>query len=249
MNVRLRLSAFLLVCMPAVILAEAPEKLLEETSKMLEETTTALTGVKDAAGANAVLPKLDRLDEQMKKMEKEIVRLSKANPDKPEREWLKAWRLLDRVKKPLEKELMRLDTDPITHKVLRDQAVVQKFRKAKETIALIDVQGLSALCETFKLNNGKYPKKIEDLGMKQPDGGLPLTPMEKLRDPWGQLYRCDGAGKQNKGKRCDVWSVGHPIVNRAIGNWMKKLPSSDPAKDKMDEKKDKGTGKDRKRSQ
>jgi hypothetical protein len=243
MSIRFRLTVFLLAGVSAGLQAQTVDKLVEETSKVLKETTAALIGVKDANGAKAVLPRLDQFQKQFEKVQKEALRRGKGDPGQPDKEFVKAMERLQQVYKALEKELMRLDTDPKTHKAIRDHAVIARFRESQETRALIDVQSLSAQCETFKLNNGQYPSKIEELGQKQPGGGAALVPADRLRDPWGQLYRIDGAGTKNKRRRCDVWSIGHPIEKRVIGNWMK--PGDDTPKRKKDVKKDRNAEKGR----
>src|SRR5207249_1429539 len=90
--------------------------------------------------------------------------------------------------------------------------------KAKVTRAA--VEAVSAAVETYKLNNGEYPKQLKDLAAPQPNGGAALLPAKALLDPWKRTYRYDPAGKRNGRLKADVWTV--TPAKKVIGNWPEK---------------------------
>jgi hypothetical protein len=76
---------------------------------------------------------------------------------------------------------------------------------------------LAKALETYKRkHNNTYPARLAALA----EGDRVLVPKRDLQDPWGQPYQYDAAGKRNKGTRPDIWSPGHPIEKKPIGNWM-----------------------------
>jgi hypothetical protein len=232
MSIRLLLSGVMLACATPAW-ADTSDELLKETARMVKETTAALAGVKDADGARAVRPNLDRMSEHMKKVMKEVPSLTKEAGDDKAKQTRKAWEGLAPSFQALQKQVLRLDTDPKTHKELRDQSMVAQMRRVMEQRARIVVEALSTQVEAYKLNNNAYPDSIESLAHPQPTGGAALIPPGKVRDPWGQLYKLDPAGKKNKGIKCDVWSPGHPVEKRPIGNWVEE---KGPAKGQKDGK-------------
>src|SRR3954465_4437804 len=70
----------------------------------------------------------------------------------------------------------------------------QRYEEAKVGRAKTDCQALAEEVEIFKLNNETYPQSIDSLAQAQPNGGDPLVPADKLRDPWGKPYQIDAAG-------------------------------------------------------
>jgi hypothetical protein len=224
MSIRLRYVGLLLVCVLASGWAPIPETPPQDPAKLLKDTLAALVAVKDAEGVKSVRPQLDRHAQQLKKVERQLLALVKPKLDKREEQLKKEWERLAPDLQALEKELIRLTTNDKTRKSLADHDLIVALRKRKEMEkrAHIGAHELSDQVEVFKLNNGRYPNKIEELSMKQPDGGAPLVPAKMLRDPWGQLYKLDPTGARNAGLKCDVWSPGHPLFKRMLGNWAEK---------------------------
>jgi len=71
----------------------------------------------------------------------------------------------------------------------------QRYEEAKLGVARTEAKALAEQVEIYKLNNdGAAPGSIEALATTQPNGGAPLVPPEKCRDPWGQLYQVDASG-------------------------------------------------------
>jgi len=85
--------------------------------------------------------------------------------------------------------------------------VMQRYEDAKVSKAKIDCEGISNLVETFKLNNHEYPGSIEQLAQPQPNGFSPLSPPDKLMDPWGKMYQVDPTGPHNNGLKADVFTT------------------------------------------
>jgi hypothetical protein len=211
----------------AVVSGRADDsKRIEETERLLKELKAALKSIKDGPAAKAALPGLRRLDKQVA----EIVRdLEKRKPDRKDAD------RLEKAAHGLTEDMTRLDVDPKMPKAVRDLSLFRRFRESMKARARIDVEALSSLVEAYKLNNGDYPADLAALAKKQPSGGAPLVPKDRLRDPWGRAYQLDPAGKRNGGLKADVWSPGHPLEKKLIGNW-------ESTKDGKDKGKKKGGG-------
>jgi general secretion pathway protein G len=95
--------------------------------------------------------------------------------------------------------------------------IMQQYDNAKLSKAKMDVEGLSGLVEQYKLSNGEFPASIEALAMPQPNGGGPLSPPDKLKDPWGKPYQIDPSGTHNSGMKADVFTQAPN--GQMIGNW------------------------------
>jgi len=85
--------------------------------------------------------------------------------------------------------------------------VVQQYEDAKVSTAKIQASTLSEKAETYKVNNGDYPPSLDALAQPQPNGGSPLVPPDKLRDPWGRPFQFDPAGARNGGLKADVFTT------------------------------------------
>jgi general secretion pathway protein G len=95
--------------------------------------------------------------------------------------------------------------------------MIQRYEESRLSKAKIDCEGLSSLVEQYKLNNDSYPASIEALAQPQPNGGSPLAPPDKLRDPWGKPYQIDPNGSHNGGLKADVFTTSPK--GQIIGNF------------------------------
>lgn len=95
--------------------------------------------------------------------------------------------------------------------------LLQRYEESKLSRAKIDAEALSSQVETYKLNNGDYPASIEALVQPQPNGGSPLVPPDKIRDPWGKPYQIDPSGQHNGGNKADVFTTSPK--GQIIGNF------------------------------
>lgn len=95
--------------------------------------------------------------------------------------------------------------------------LIQRYEESKISRAKIDAEALSSQIETYKLNNGDYPASIEALAQPQPNGGSPLVPPDKIRDPWGKPYQIDPTGQRNGGNKADVLTT--TPKGQVIGNF------------------------------
>jgi len=86
-------------------------------------------------------------------------------------------------------------------------------------MAKLQVKGpLTWACDEFIVRNGRWPKNLEELLMKNENGGPYLEHRDALQDPWGNTYRYDINGPMNKGVRPDIWTES-PHNRTKIGNW------------------------------
>ena len=89
----------------------------------------------------------------------------------------------------------------------------------KRDEALTQVRGtLSNCCESFKRMNGRWPESLEEMLLKNQNGGPYLESRDALKDPWGNVYRYDVKGPMNKGMRPDIWTESMNPGEK-IGNW------------------------------
>jgi general secretion pathway protein G len=91
----------------------------------------------------------------------------------------------------------------------------QRYEEAKVGVARTDAKALAEQVEIYKLNNdGASPASIEALATTQPNGGAPLVPAEKVRDPWNQLYQIDSSGLK---ARVFTTSPSGVVIDSAAG--------------------------------
>jgi general secretion pathway protein G len=94
----------------------------------------------------------------------------------------------------------------------------QQYEEAKMGTAKTNVQALSNLVDTYKLNNGDYPASLEALTQPQPNGSGPMCSPDKIRDPWGKIYQIDAQGTRNAGMKADVFTT--TPKGQIIGNFV-----------------------------
>jgi len=85
--------------------------------------------------------------------------------------------------------------------------LLQQYEDAKVSLAKVNCNNLSTQVEAYKLNNGNYPNSIEQLTQPQPNGSSAIVPPDKIRDPWGKVYRIDPSGPKNGGNKADVFTT------------------------------------------
>ena len=59
---------------------------------------------------------------------------------------------------------------------------------------------------------------IEALAQPQPMGGSAMSPLDKLKDPWGRPFQIDPNGQHNQGMKADVFTT-NPKTGQVIGNF------------------------------
>jgi len=95
--------------------------------------------------------------------------------------------------------------------------LLQRYEDSKVSRAKIDCESLSAMVETYNLNNGRYPNNIQDLTQPGAGGTSPLVPPDKIKDPWGKPYSVDPSGRHNGGLKADVYTTTPKGV--VVGNF------------------------------
>jgi general secretion pathway protein G len=94
---------------------------------------------------------------------------------------------------------------------------MQRYEESKLQRAKMDCEGLSTQVETFRLNNGNYPTSLQQLTQAQPNGGSPMVPADKIKDPWNQEYQIDPNGQHSGGNKADIFTTTPKGVK--IGNF------------------------------
>jgi hypothetical protein len=89
----------------------------------------------------------------------------------------------------------------------------------KEGVAKRGCHALSHCVEIYKVNNGQYPTRIEQLAQPQPNGEGPLVPLDQVIDPWGKPYKIDPTGRRGGGVRAEVHTTNPKGV--VISNFSK----------------------------
>jgi hypothetical protein len=77
--------------------------------------------------------------------------------------------------------------------------------------AKADIRTLDKAVQAYCVEKGEYPESLQAL---VEDGVMTTT---SLQDPWLKRYKYDPAGKRNKGKKPDIWTVAPDRTT--IGNW------------------------------
>ena len=98
---------------------------------------------------------------------------------------------------------------------------------ARVTAAQADIKdGIKSAIDQFKLDNGNYPKSLQDLVQQPADAknwhGPYLDPPKLPVDPWGNKFFYEYPGKHNTNSY-DLFSAGpdgKPGTDDDIGNWM-----------------------------
>jgi general secretion pathway protein G len=102
--------------------------------------------------------------------------------------------------------------------------IAGKGEQARETAAHADIYGgVKSALDEFEVDNGHYPKNLQDLIQQPHDVNnwhgpyLDSLPM----DPWNRPYLYSFPGKRNPGGY-DLWSMGSDAKSGTdddIGNW------------------------------
>jgi general secretion pathway protein G len=87
------------------------------------------------------------------------------------------------------------------------------FADSQKDVAGIKIKGLSEACQMYKLRNGTWPGRLEDLYPKY------VEDPASFKDPWGKDYVYDAGGNNNGGRRPDISAVAPD--GTPIGNWPK----------------------------
>jgi len=95
--------------------------------------------------------------------------------------------------------------------------LLQRYEDAKVSTARINCASLSEAVEQYKINNNNYPPSIDALTQPQPNGGSAFVPPDKIKDPWGKVYRLDPNGPHNGGLKADVFTTTPKGVT--VGNF------------------------------
>jgi general secretion pathway protein G len=104
--------------------------------------------------------------------------------------------------------------------------IAGKSEQARETAAHADVYGgIKSALDQFEVDNGYYPKSLQDLLQQPHDAnnwhGPYFDPPQLPVDPWGNPYQYAFPGKHNP-TGYDLWSDGPDHKSGTdddIGNW------------------------------
>jgi hypothetical protein len=111
-----------------------------------------------------------------------------------------------------------LEQEALDHQEMEREELERKAREEKPYIECRNrLKQLTAVVETYKLNNGEYPPALQALLQPQPKGGRAFYgEAGVLLDPWGKSFRYDSSGLHQSGRRPDIWSDS---PKGTIGNW------------------------------
>jgi prepilin-type N-terminal cleavage/methylation domain-containing protein len=98
--------------------------------------------------------------------------------------------------------------------------LLPRLQESKENIDLAQTKTLTQACETFQLNNGRWPTSLQELTTTQPNGGRPIVDQAAImsRSQPDKEFTYDPSGGNNGGLKPDIWIVA--ADGRQIGNWM-----------------------------
>jgi len=103
--------------------------------------------------------------------------------------------------------------------------IVGRSEQARDTAARADLSSIKTALDAFEVDNGFYPKSIQDLVTVPSNAKNWHGPyLEKIpQDPWGNNYIYSFPGKHNAGSY-DLLSVGRDGkegTDDDVGNWTK----------------------------
>ena len=90
------------------------------------------------------------------------------------------------------------------------------FEKAKEAVARATIATLDRAVQVYFVKEGSFPPDLKTLT----EGKPPIIEKRGLLDPWKKPYQYEPAGKKNKGKKPDIWTVTPD--KKVSGNWEEK---------------------------
>jgi general secretion pathway protein G len=104
--------------------------------------------------------------------------------------------------------------------------VIPKFagrsEQAKETAATTQISSFSTALNNFEVDNGYYPKSLNDLLVQPRDAqnwhGPYLQTDVIPKDPWGNDYAYRAPGSHNPSS-FDISSAGPPGGDKTFANW------------------------------
>jgi general secretion pathway protein G len=104
--------------------------------------------------------------------------------------------------------------------------MVGRSEQARQTAVRADLSSIKTALDAFEVDNGYYPKSLQDLLQLPRDAKNWHGPyLEKTpQDPWGNNYVYDYPGKHNAGAY-DLLSIGPDSkegTDDDIGNWTTK---------------------------
>jgi hypothetical protein len=201
---------------------KAGEAVIKEMLKDSETLVEILKTVKDVKSAKEAGPKLEKAYAEMQKKARELNRLPTEQRRALQAKNLKAF---ERTRDAFRAERQRLARDKEVMAVLAKLSPFREMSEARRQKARAEVQTLTKTAQIYRIRNGKYPEKLQDLAGKQPEGSPPIVEKRTLNDSWGRPYQYDPRGPKNGGKRPDIWSLGLPNrKGELIGNWPEKKP-------------------------
>ena len=103
--------------------------------------------------------------------------------------------------------------------------IVGRSEQARQTAAHADLSAIKTALDAFEVDNGFYPKSIQDLVSPPSNARSWRGPyLEKVpQDPWGNAYVYYFPGKRNSGSY-DLLSIGADSKEGTeddVGNWNK----------------------------
>jgi prepilin-type N-terminal cleavage/methylation domain-containing protein len=91
---------------------------------------------------------------------------------------------------------------------------------AKHNADLAQLKTITQACETFHLQNDRWPQNLDELTGPSPQGGPALMERTNLiSKTTGEQFKYDASGPNHQGLKPDIWADGPGVK---IGNWMQK---------------------------
>jgi hypothetical protein len=200
----------------------APDVLLEEALKTGTQLKTLLASVKDRETAEAAVPELTEVNKHLDAVQAKLSALEKKAPKEIDALMKKYAGELKALRRDLHREMDRVRKLPEAFAVLKDSPLFVAIDKARTDLARLQVGALSRSLAAYKLTNGDYPSRLEDL-TKAERGGKPFVEKADLTDPWGRSFHYDVKERNPLTDEPLVWSEGPRPgeAGSAIRNWEK----------------------------
>ena len=95
-------------------------------------------------------------------------------------------------------------------------SVFRAYEDAKESAAQTTAHSLAQAAALYNVHFKNYPDSLQQL-VSPPDGHEAYIDPNSLIDPWGGQFQYDASGKNNGGRKPDVWTTSKN--GKTIGNW------------------------------
>lgn len=224
---------WLLITSTSFLLASAPfaqekpfdaEEAIVAIQKQRQEMTDLIKPLRSKSDAAKALPKLAHLGDQIIETEKRLGAYEASLTGRDKRDYVLAMSKKHKAKHEetnadLSRAIIRLELDHAeTYRVLKDNAFIRRQRDDILEVVRSTLDALDKTVQVYTESDGKPPRSLR-LAVVAPYSTINE---DSLKDPWGKPYQYDRDGKNNNGRKPDIWTIDPADGKTVYGNWNKR---------------------------